>query len=268
MPTPESLGRQAAPVLSVSIISHGHGESVWTLLRQLALLQQAALRRVFLTLNQPEPELAARVDAGVWPFELVLLQNEGSQSFAANHNRAFANDQHMTPPSTAFALVNPDIDLLDQDPFAALLAALAEQPRAGAAYPRQQDKNGRPQDDRRRFPSPTRLLLRYARRLLGSRQPELPPQADPDWVNAAFLLLRSQVLLELGGLDESYRMYCEDVDLCLRLRQAGWRLVAADSAVVEHVAQRSSHRQWQHFVWHVQSLWRLWRSPAWRARQR
>ncbi|MHB1409853.1 MAG: hypothetical protein ACYCXC_09705 [Acidovorax defluvii] len=58
-------------------------------------------------------------------------------------------------------------------------------------------------------------------------------------------------------------MYCEDVDLCLRLRLAGLALVRAPVQVV-HAGQRASHRRWAHLRWHVQSLLRLWRSPVYR----
>ncbi len=62
-------------------------------------------------------------------------------------------------------------------------------------------------------------------------------------------------------------MYCEDVDLCLRLQLAGWRLAGADTALVQHQAQRASRRGWQPLLWHVTSLLRLWRSPVWQAWQ-
>ena len=117
------------------------------------------------------------------------------------------------------------------------------------------------QDHERRLPTPARLLARYLLR----RKHEVGEGETPDWVNAAFLLLRREAYAEVGGFDERYHMYCEDVDLCLRLRGGGWRLARADAAVVEHAARRGSHRQWRHLGWHLRSLWRLWRSPAFRA---
>jgi GT2 family glycosyltransferase len=55
-------------------------------------------------------------------------------------------------------------------------------------------------------------------------------------------------------------MYCEDVDLCLRLQLAGYRLVEAPQARVVHDAHRASRRSLRHLVWHLRSLWRLWHS--------
>ena len=46
--------------------------------------------------------------------------------------------------------------------------------------------------------------------------------AQSDWLLGAFLLLRREMLDELGGLDEGYRLYGEDIDLAYRARKAGW----------------------------------------------
>ena len=50
----------------------------------------------------------------------------------------------------------------------------------------------------------------------------------------AFLLLRRAMLDELGGFDEGYRLYCEDIDLCYRAAKAGWERWYVPDAVVEH----------------------------------
>ena len=245
--------------ITVSVVSHGHGAQVDALLGELAALGEARLKRVIVTLNRPEPDWAARWRAHDWPFDLLLAQPPEPLGFGANHNRAFEHDQRQGP-SVLFAVLNPDLRLR-ANPFAALTTALQADARAGLAYPVQRDAAGRLQDHERRLPTPARLLARYLLR----RKHEVGEGETPDWVNAAFLLLRREAYAEVGGFDERYHMYCEDVDLCLRLRGGGWRLARADAAVVEHAARRGSHRQWRHLGWHLRSLWRLWRSPAWRA---
>lgn len=246
--------------LSLSIVSHGHGPAVLALLAQLAALRGPRPARVLLTINQAEPALTGPVRAMAWPFELVLLENSAPLGFGTNHNRAFARDRRSAAPADAFAVINPDIRL-HGNPFAPLLAALAAS-RVGCVYPVQLDAAGWPQDQERRLPTPGRLLRRALARGLGRRPHEVSGGQRPDWVNAAFLLLRSDAYLSIGGFDEAYHMYCEDVDLCLRLQLAGWRLQGVPEAVVEHAAQRASHRQPRHLAWHVKSLLRLWGSPA------
>ena len=248
-----------AATMAASVVSHGHGAPVDRLLGELATLREPGLRRVIVTLNLPEPDWAARWRARSWPFELLIVESPAPLGFGANHNRAFALDgQGGGQP--LFAVLNPDLRLLG-NPFPALCAVLAADARVGAAYPVQHDTQGHRQDHERLLPTPRRLLRRHLLR----RSQELTPGQPPDWVNAAFLLLRRSAYAELQGFDEGFHMYCEDVDLCLRLRLAGWRLARVDGALVEHAAQRASRRSLQALLWHVRSLWRLWRSPAWRA---
>jgi N-acetylglucosaminyl-diphospho-decaprenol L-rhamnosyltransferase len=64
-------------------------------------------------------------------------------------------------------------------------------------------------------------------------------EQEPDWVSASCLLARRRVLEAVGGFDESFFLYEEDVDLCLRVRAAGWRVVYTPTAEVVHHLGRS-----------------------------
>lgn len=228
----------------VSVVSHGHGPQVHALLLDLARWSVGTVRRVVLTQNLPEPPPQA--PEGGWPFVLECRTNGVPAGFGTNHNRALA---HATEPLVC--LLNPDVDLAGADPFAALaLAALA--PAVGAVYPEQVDALGRCQDSERELPTPLAL---WRRRVCGATEQRV------EWVNAACLVIPTPVWQRLGGFDEGYFLYCEDVDLCLRLRLAQLALVRGPARIV-HVGQRDSHRRWRHLVWHVRSLWRLWRSPV------
>ena len=270
--------REPPTGLVVSIVSHGHGEQVRALLAQLAQLAGASIDQVVLTLNQAEPELAEALEADgaakPWPFELRVHQNLSSQGFGANHNQAFRKyalphwrDWDLPLAAGSFAVVNPDIRLLG-DPFPALQAALA-QPKVGCSYPRQIDAAGQPQDCERLLPTPAAIAQRVrwhwrkASHGPGDRPPGMPaPGQAPDWVNAAFWLVRGKAWRNIDGFDTDYFMYGEDVDFCLRLQLAGWRLQAVPQVQVVHEAQRGSHHKLQHLLWHVKSLWRLWQSKA------
>ena len=236
--------------LVVSVVSHGHGALVQQLLHDMALLAGSSVDRVVLTLNLPETEPSA--PAHGWPFSLDIVRNVQPQGFGANHNQALAS------ATEAFVCVlNPDVVLAQGSPFAALVE-LAAQPGTGCAYPVQLDGAGQLQDSERALPTPQAL---WRRRVL--RQPD----TGVDWVNAACLVLPQPVWQTLEGFDEAYFMYCEDVDLCLRVRLAGLALVRAPVQVV-HAGQRASHRRWSHLQWHVRSMLRFWRSPVYRqARQ-
>lgn len=232
--------------LVISVVSHGHGKLVHDLLEDLARFSHATVTRVVLTLNLPGEVLP--VPDGPLPFTLQVRRNDRPLGFGANHNRALRG---ATEPCVC--VLNPDIRLGAGDPFAALMAT-AQQSGVGSAYPQQVDEDGHPQDSERALPTPAAL---WRRRVLG--------QADDrvDWVNAACLVLPTPVWRSLRGFDERYFMYCEDVDLSLRLRLQGLGLVRAPATVI-HPGQRSSHRRAAHLAWHVRSLLRLWCSPVYR----
>ncbi|WP_246867528.1 glycosyl transferase [Diaphorobacter sp. LR2014-1] len=233
--------------LVVSIVSHGHGVLVQRLLGQLAEWSAGSVSRVVLTHNIPEPTPQAPITG--WPFRMEIVFNAVPRGFGANHNRALQD------ATEAFVCVlNPDVELLPtQEPFTALMQAAATD-GVGCAYPMQLDADGGEQDYERELPSPRAL---WRRRVL--RQ----PQRKVDWVNAACIVLPKSAWQLMGGFDEAYFMYCEDVDLCLRLRLAGLRLQKTQACVL-HVGHRASRKQWRHLVWHVRSLLRLWRSGVYR----
>ena len=247
-PEPDSSDSVCAPTLVVSVVSHGHGEMVQRLLLQLAQCASTTVARVVLTQNVPETEPVAPLSG--WPFAFNLVRNAAPLGFGENHNRALSK-----ACEPFVCVLNPDVVLQnDSNPFAEL-ARCAALPGVGCAYPRQVDACDRPQDSEREWPTPAALLRRWLLRHQDTRA---------DWVNAACLVLPQPVWIRLSGFDTKYFMYCEDVDLCLRIRVGGWSLVKAH-VTVEHAGQRASHRKWRHFAWHVSALMRLWASPAYRA---
>lgn len=232
----------------VSVVSHRHGAMVESLLHRLSEISSSHVVRVVLTQNVAEA-VPCEPDAG-WPFALDVIKNASPQGFGENHNKALHDAKE-----DFVCIMNPDVELVDAATFGRLLDA-ASSAGAGCIYPRQIDADGKIQDIERDMPTFFSLLVRYAVRR---------PEKCSDWVNAAFLLLPSKVWHELGGFDERYFMYCEDVDFCLRIRLRGLSLVAAPVTVV-HAGQRASHRNIHHLFWHLSSLLRLWTSSVfWRA---
>jgi GT2 family glycosyltransferase len=81
------------------------------------------------------------------------------------------------------------------------------------------------------------------------------------------LVFKTQTYRDIGGFDERFHMYCEDVDICLKIHLKGGYVSWIQSAVIVHDAQRTSRRNWRYLIWHVTSLLRLFGSPAyWRFR--
>ena len=75
----------------------------------------------------------------------------------------------------------------------------------------------------------------------------------------AFLLLRREMLDELGGFDEGFRLYGEDIDLCYRAKQAGWERWFVPQAAVRHAHAAVTDRRFltRQTLWHWRSIARF-----------
>jgi N-acetylglucosaminyl-diphospho-decaprenol L-rhamnosyltransferase len=247
-------------MLALSIVSHRQAALVRELLEDIAARVTLPLS-VTVTVNVPEPPA---FDAGRFPFPIDVVHNALPKGFGANHNAAFRRCR-----APFFCILNPDVRL-PEDPFPALLAGLRRAPRIGLIAPLIRNPGGGVEVTSRRFPTPA-FILRKA--LLG--QPRTPDYRidrggaiSPDWVGGMFMLLRSEVFAGIGGFDEGYFMYYEDVDLCARLRRAGFEVVLDPAADAVHAARRDSHRRPRYLLWHLRSMLRFWRSAAYAALRR
>jgi hypothetical protein len=232
------------PAITVSLVSHDHGEPITHLVTQL--LADPCVAQVILTLNVPERSALPDDD------RLTLIQNPTPLGFGQNHNQAFAHCQ-----SDYFVVLNPDVGYTS-----GLFEALAAcQAATGAAIvaPAVFDSLGQRQDSWRRFPTLTDLI----KKALGHDPSIWLPAGDityPDWVAGMCMLFDKKAFKALGGFDERFYLYYEDVDICARAWQLGWSVAGCEKAKLIHDGQRASHRQWQHFRWHVRSFVRYWRT--------
>jgi len=249
-----------APILSISIVSHLQGGMVTPLLEDIQRVGPELPVQVILTLNLPE-KLPFQADH--FPFPLVILQNPRPLGFGANHNQAFRQAS-----GAYFAVLNPDLRF-SGNPFPILCAALEGGNPVGVIAPGVEEEAQKFADNARRFPTPFRILKRILR---SARRPDYSPAGRPipvDWLAGLFLLFPSRVFTAIKGFDERYFLYCEDVDLCARLRLAGYEVLWDPRVSVIHQAQRHSHRRLNHLKWHVVSLIRFYKSEVFTAlRQR
>jgi len=86
------------------------------------------------------------------------------------------------------------------------------------------------------------------------------------WFTAACVLLRTEAFRAVGGFDEGFFMYFEDVDLCVRLERAGWRLAQEPDAVAHHAGGFSRHPQVDEIYRPSQLRYYSLHRPAWEAR--
>ncbi|WP_444633054.1 glycosyltransferase family 2 protein [Cupriavidus oxalaticus] len=266
---PASFERAVAgmPEITVSVISHSQGALVLPLLRQLSALARTLPLRVIVTENLPGTSGALAPPVEGEPTQRLydkLISNPEPKGFGANHNAAFA---HSATPY--FCVINPDIRLVDE-PFSRLCEVLRLVP--GIAAPCVMSSSGGLEDSARRVPTFSRL---WRRTVAGERVADYVPDggvAAVDWVAGMLMMFDADAFRRLGGFDDRFHLYCEDVDICLRAHLAGFSVQWVTDVSVQHDAQRDSRRKWKYLAWHVESMARLFLSPSYfaflRRRQR
>lgn len=243
------------PAVHLSIVSHLQSRLVTQLLADIAGLGSAPQMRVTVLSNVPEQPPA--IPTALSP-NVEHLTNDTLAGFGANHNRVFRRCS--TP---YFCVMNPDLRLA-ADPFPQLLGAFANE-RVAMAAPAACDPSGALQDNARRLPSPWRIASKLWAPPLG---PDYSSDADvvyPDWVAGFFMLFRSSAFRQLGGFDERYFLYYEDMDLCSRIRLAGLKNAWLPRVKVVHDARRRSHSDAKYLLCHLRSIARFFTSPVYRA---
>jgi GT2 family glycosyltransferase len=238
--------------LLLSIVSHHQGDLVFKLLQDLQRLCLSMDFKVIVTQNTPERLSFTKND---FDFKLEIIENPFPKGFAANHNAAFRSDF-----SEFFGVLNPDLRLV-QNPFILLLPHLTDL-RIGLVAPKIVDGMNKVEDSARLLPTPFRLFKRYWRGKRERRGDYIMGDQIffPDWVAGIFLLFPSRVFGELNGFDERYFLYFEDVDLCCRLRLAGYNIILDPWVSVVHNARRDSHTKIQYLSWHILSGMRFFSS--------
>lgn len=150
-------------------------------------------------------------------------------------------------------LLNPDV-MVDKNCGRNLAGFLSTTTEAGAAGPNLQRPDGRPDlAARRAFPSPTSALYRFAglsrlfprsrrfnRYNLGHLSMDSVHEIDAG--TAACLMVRRTVIDQVGFFDPDYFMYGEDLDLCYRIRQGGWKIYYVPDAVAVHLKGTSTRQ--------------------------
>jgi hypothetical protein len=206
---------------------------------------------------------------GDWEVEILVVDNastDGSAEMvrdefpqihllANNENRGFtaANNQGLALSRGRYLLLlNPDTEVVG-DALTRMLCYAEANKEVGALGPRLLNPDGSTQSSRRRFPTFATALVESTvvqewwqdNQIL--RQYYMADTADDaiqqvDWVVGACLLVRRQAFEQVGGLDEGYFMYSEELDWCRRIKAAGWEIAYLPTAAIIHHEGKSSEQ--------------------------
>jgi N-acetylglucosaminyl-diphospho-decaprenol L-rhamnosyltransferase len=146
-------------------------------------------------------------------------------------------------------LLNPDTKVMTQA-LSKMVDYMDAHPQVGALGPQLLNEDGSVQSSRRHFPSlwtaffeSTWLQPLAPRRLLDWYYLRDRPDAEiahVDWVIGAAIIARREVFEQVGGLDEGFFMYSEELDWQRRIKSAGWEVIYYPEAQIVHYGGKSS----------------------------
>ena len=229
--------------LSVIVVSFNTREILRACLQRLFDVSEGVRLQVIVVDNASRDQSADMVAAD-FP-EILLIRSNTNLGFAAANNLGFrqAVGQHVL-------LLNPDA-LLEPGSLQRALQYMAADPQIGMGGARLLDQTGQQQPSARMFPSllnEALVLSGLAARFPQSRffgrfdrtWDDSGQAVAVDWVPGAFALMRRDALEAVGHFDERFFLYYEEVDMCRRFHERGWKIVYWPDVVVRHWGGESS----------------------------
>ncbi|MGZ8216983.1 glycosyltransferase [Methylomagnum sp.] len=173
---------------------------------------------------------------------LKIIENAENLGFAKANNVALPECQ-----GDFILFLNPDC-IIQPETISGMLAVMDHYPNAGMAGCLIRNPDGSEQAGcRRSIPTPWRTFIRLTRlhkfanyhpRFESYLQTGLPMPDKPlkvEAISGAFMLVRRDSINTVGPMDEGYFMHCEDLDWCMRFRQAGLKILFVPSVEIMHV---------------------------------
>jgi N-acetylglucosaminyl-diphospho-decaprenol L-rhamnosyltransferase len=222
-----------APALGVVVVTYSPGDVLDAF---LDTLEKATTRPYGVVLADNGSVDGAPERAALRP-GVELLRTGGNLGYGRAANLAVPR-----APGEWVVVANPDVRW-EPGALDTLLDAVERWPRAGVLGPSILSPDGTLYPSARALPSLGRGI---GHALLGwwwpsnpwtaayRRERGAPEEGPAGWLSGSCLLLRREAFAAVGGFDESYFMYFEDLDLCERIGRAGWQNVYVPAAVVTH----------------------------------
>ncbi len=233
------------PHLSIVIVSWNVRELLRACLQSIHATTPADLSLEVIVVDNGSTDGTVEMLCGAFSW-VQLIEAEGNLGFSGGNNLGLAASR-----GRYVLLLNPDTLVLG-DALPKMLAYMEAHPQVGALGPQLLNEDGTVQSSRRRFPTfwtaifestwlqpiaPKRVLDRYYMR--DHADDEI---VEVDWVQGAALLVRREVIAQVGGFDEGFFMYSEELDWQKRIKAAGWQIIYYPEAQIVHYGGKSSEQ--------------------------
>ena len=237
------MSPDSAPDVSLCIVSWNVADDLRACLQSLRDQQNPPRFETIVVDNASSDETVEMLGRD-FP-EVRLVANDDNRGFAGGSNQGLRMGA-----GRYLMLLNPDT-ILPPDVLATLVAVADAHPEAGIIAPKLLNTDGSLQPSCRRFPTITAAL--YRNTLFGRLMPRARAashyimedfdhdvEREVDWVSGACMMVRREALEHVGELDEGFPWGSEDVDFCLRMFRADWRVLYTPATAIVHAVGRSS----------------------------
>jgi len=240
------------PVVYVVFPSYNTADYLCRCLDSLRVQEGGLQIEVYVVDNASQDDSVARVRASYPEVQLIESQRNGGFAYAVNLGLAGIR-QRRDGRSERYdvLLLNSDTEL-PPTALAQTVAFLEAHPEAGVVGPQLVMADGQVDlAGRRSFPTPEVAFYRlfglaalfpHSRRFARYNLTYLDPEetAEVDAVCGAFMLVRGEVVEAVGGMDEAFFFYGEDLDWAYRIKALGWKVYYVPSVKVRHWKRASS----------------------------
>jgi len=251
------------PILSIVIVSWNVREDLRECLQSLFRDEECRVKGgeiEVIVVDNASTDGTAEMVEGEFP-QVKLLANHQNLGYTKANNIGINYSR-----GKYILLLNPDT-IVHQGALQALIECAESHPEAGVIGAKLLNPDGSIQRSARSFPDIGAGLFRNT--FLGRLFPNNPfvrrylltdfsydEIREVDWVSGAAMLVRRNLIERIGGLDERFWAYCEDVDLCWRAWQAGYKVLFCPNTVITHKVGRSSdQRLVPSLIQHHKSMW-------------
>ncbi len=187
-----------------------------------------------------------------WSFN----EKNGGFGYGMNQGLKMARGEYLV-------IMNPDVEI--RSSLSVLTDFLSKHKEVGAIAPQIVGHDGEIQDSCREFVTPRRFIMRQVRRLftkevsVRAKRFDYSKTQTVDCVIGAFIMVTRDVYKKVGGLDDNYFMYAEDIDWCTRIWQNGYQVVYCPMAKVEYEGSRNARTKSKYAKIFMESHIKYWK---------
>ncbi len=237
----------------ISIVSHGHEE---ILKKNNHLIEIAKKHQVIIKNNTKEKKGA--LASTYQNSNVIIIDQEYNLGFGANNNYIYnyAKKNLNMKDDDYFFIVNPDI-FIELDKLDKVASLMEKNNLSLSTILLYKEHEYITRDNSiRKFPTfldfLSSFITRKKEKIIINNKNEY---SYADWAAGSFLAFTNNLYHKLNGFDESYFMYCEDIDICFRANINGHKLAYIPQIKAVHLAKRKNRSIFsKHFFWHLRSI--------------